>query len=182
MSAKLCYHCFMNIILRESVQTDLANYTSMMQETYENAYVDDSIGLTKECFSNRVFDSDDTQSYLKSKLMNTDNQKSWVALDAGRIIGSIVVEDKGVDYELTGFYVLPSYQGHGIGKKLWSYAKKFARNKDIVLDIYFHNKKTIELYKHWGFEEDLSRPHFYRHWPEWPPGLQAECIYMHLKQ
>ncbi len=150
----------------------------MMQATYEDAYVDDELGLTKECFSPEVFKSDDTQNYLKTKLVNTTQQKSWLALDRDRIVGSVAIECEGDSCEMTGFYVLPSYQGKGIGKQLWSRVLGFTRNKDITLDIYTHNKKTIELYRHWGFREDTTKPHFYRHWPEWPDGLQAEAMYM----
>ncbi len=168
----------MNISIRPARVSDLKDYTSMMQQTYVHAYVDDSIGLTENCFSVEVFASPDTQAYLRSKLVSSQAQQSWLAENDVQIAGGIVIEDKGETCELTGFYVLPHFQGQGIGKKLWQKALQFAKNKDITLDIYAHNKATIEVYKHWGFAEDTSQPHFYRHWPEWPAGLQAECLYM----
>lgn len=171
----------MDISIRPADVVDLKAYTSMMQQTYANAYVNDSIGLTKDCFSVEVFNSPDTQAYLRSKLINSNVQQSWLAVNDGQIVGGIVIEDQGSSCELTGFYVLPHFQGQGIGRKLWQKALQFAKNKDITLDIYTHNKSAIELYKRWGFIEDASRPHFYRHWPEWPQAVQAECMYMRRK-
>lgn len=168
----------MNISIRESSLSDSKSYTNMMQKTYADAYVNDSLGLTSECFSVEVFNSIDTQEYLKGKLVGNEARKTWVACDGNKIVGAVTVEDNIGECEMSGFYVRPSYQGKGIGKLLWVQVLEFAKGKDITLDIYTHNIKTIKLYTHWGFKEDSSKPHFYRHWPEWPEGLEAESMYM----
>jgi ribosomal protein S18 acetylase RimI-like enzyme len=168
----------MKVSIRPAETRDLASYTKMMQKTYEDAYIDESIGLSKECFSKEVFNSNSTQEYLASKLVNDLKRKTWLAVDRSKIIGSVTIEDDGNNYEMTGFYVLPNYQRTGIGKQLWQKVQDFAKDKDIVLDIYSHNKKTIEMYKKWGFVVDEERGIFYRHWPEWPDGVQAESLYM----
>jgi len=39
------------------------------------------------------------------------------------------------------------------------------------------------MYERWGWKLDTTRGekgYFYRHWPEWPEGLQAKCQYMRL--
>lgn len=168
----------MTIRVRPATSDDLPSYTSMMQQTYESTYVDPSIGLTKACFSPEVFNSDDTQAYLRSKLVNDDTQKSWVAVDKYTVIGAIVVKSRGSECELSGFYVLPHYQGQGIGTLLWQNVLEVTDGRPITLDSYAHNKKTIQLYEHWGFCEDRTRPHFFYHWPEWPEDLRAEALYM----
>ena len=168
----------MTVRIRPSMSGDLAAYTVMMQATYESAYVDESIGLTKACFSPEVFASDDTRDYLQSKLVNNDTQKSWMAVDEGAIIGAVTIEAHGSECKLSGFYVLPDYQGRGVGTMLWQKAVEFADGRAITLDIYTHNKKTIQLYEHWGFREDTTQPRLYYHWPEWPEGLRAEAMCM----
>jgi ribosomal protein S18 acetylase RimI-like enzyme len=95
-----------------------------------------------------------------------------------KLVGSITIIEREKDYELRGFYIATKYQGKGIGKKLWELALDFAKEKNITLDIYAHNTKTIEIYKKWGFKVDTARGEFYRHWPEWPEGLRAKSIYM----
>jgi len=168
----------MKTTIRLARPDDLTQYTAMMQKTYEHAYTSDSIGLTKECFSIEVFNSKDTQDYLKSRLENNAAQQSWMAVYNNKIIGGVVAKDSAGECEMTGFYVLPKFQGVGLGKRLWQKVLNFAGDKDIVLDIYTHNKKAIEMYKKWGFTEDKNRARFYRHWLEWPEGVRAESLYM----
>lgn len=172
----------MNIKIRHSENSDLKDYTNLFQITYTDRYVDESIGLSSKCFSIEVFNSADTQAYLKTRLDCDDTQTTWLAFDGDKLVGSITLIDKGENCELTAFYVLPSYQGMGIGRSLFDIVLAKSRGKDITLDIYSHNKKSIELYKKWGFEVDEARGKFKRHWPEWPEGIEAESIYMRLRQ
>jgi len=162
----------------------LKQYTALLQKTYELAYVDEALGLTKECFSREIFYNQDTQNYLKSRLELTDHLQTWLVFDQDKLVGSItVILLSDTEAELTGFYVDPDFQGRGIGKKLYQLALEFAGKRDLLLDIYLHNKKTIELYNQWGWQLDTTRGdggYFYRHWPEWPEGLQAKAMYMRL--
>lgn len=159
----------------------MQRYTKFLQKAYEDAYTNEELGLTKDCFSEEIFNTPDTQKYLASNLELNDSQKCWLSFDGGKLVGSVTIIERDKNYELRGFYVDAAYQGKGIGKQLWSLVLSFANGKDIMLDTYAHNTKSIELYKRWGFEIDTERGEFYRHWPEWPEGLQAKCIYMCLK-
>ncbi len=172
----------MNFTIRQGDLSDLGQYTVMMQKAYTETYVNESIGLTTDCFSLDVFNTEDTQNYLKSRLVNNDHQKCWVALNGKDIVGAVTVKNMENTCEMSGFYVDPTYQGKGVGKLLWSRVLKYAAGKDITLDIYTHNIRTIELYKHWGFEEDTTKPRFFRHWPEWPDAVRAESMYMRRKK
>lgn len=174
----------MRVKVRLSKLNDLSIYTDLLQKTYQDAYTNESIGLTKNCFSKEVFASKDTQDYLKSHLINSNKQKTWLAFIESKLVGAItcIIINKG-EAELTGFYVDTKYQGKGIGKKLYKLALAFANRRDLVLDIYAHNKKTITMYKKWGWLIDRTKGkggYFFRHWPEWPKGLQARAVYMRL--
>ncbi|OGY25658.1 MAG: hypothetical protein A2Z24_00950 [Candidatus Woykebacteria bacterium RBG_16_44_10] len=168
----------MKISIRIASKRDLKDYTDLLQRTYQVAYTDEKIGLTKERFSKEVFATPHTQSYLKSNLVVNDKQKTWLAFLDSNLVGSITITDKSEECELRGFYVTPQYQGKGIGKKLWNLVLDFAGDKDIVLDLYSHNRKTIEMYKKWGFKIDKQKGVFYRHWPEWPEDLKAKSLHM----
>lgn len=174
------------MLIRTAKAEDLAQYTSLLQQTYEYAYTNEGLGLTADCFSPEIFSSKDTQDYLKSHLIVSNVQNTWLATENDMLIGSITCIIKSDDEaEITGFYVHPKFQGKGIGKKLYEKALEFAGNRDLLLDIYCHNTKTIELYEKWGWVLDTSRGdkgYFYRHWSEWPEGLQAKCMYMRLNK
>jgi RimJ/RimL family protein N-acetyltransferase len=171
----------MELQIREARISDIPEYTKLLQATYQESYVNENIGLTKDCFSEEIFASPDTQKYLATNLIVNDKQKCWLAFVDSQLVGSISIIERESDYELRGYYVESTYQGQGIGKRLWQLALNFVKDKDITCDIYAHNIKTIDMYKKWGFEVDTARGEFYRHWPEWPNGVQAKGIYMRYK-
>lgn len=171
----------MNIRIRLARQGDLGSYINFRQKAFEDTYIDESLGLTKDLFSKKIFSSQRIIDFCKNELVVNNNQKAWLVFDGGRLIGSATIEDKGKECELRGFYVEKSYQGKGLGKILWKKALSFASKKDIVLDTYSHNKQGISVYLKWGFVIDEKKGKFYRHWPEWPEGVKAKCIYMRYK-
>jgi len=171
----------MEISIRLARGSDLTNYTNLLQKTYQKTYSNKKLGLTKNLFSREVFSTKDTQDYLRSNLKQSAKQKTWLAFIGSELVGSITVADKGNECELRGFYVTARLQHKGIGKMLFKRALEFSRGRDIVLDTFAHNQKTIEIYKKWGFGVDKKKGGFYRHWTEWPEGLRARCIYMRLR-
>lgn len=168
----------MELNIRLAQKTDLAKYTELLQKIYQDTYVNESIGLTEECFSKEIFNTEDTQKYLASNLEINKNQKCWLAFFDSKLVGSITITKKDNECEMKGFYVDKNFQGQGIGKKLWQKVLKFAKNLNIICDIFAHNIKTLEIYKKWGFKIDKEKGGFCRHWPEWPEGVKAKCIYM----
>jgi ribosomal protein S18 acetylase RimI-like enzyme len=176
----------MNTHIRTSKPDDIEAYTDLLQLTYSQAYVLQDIGLDAACFSPEVFATEDTQKYLRSHLTETDMQKTWLAFSRDMLVGSVTCIIKNDhEAELMGFYVHPDYQGQGIGRKLYDLALTFSGNRDLMLDIFAHNTRSIKMYEKWGWKFDATRGdggYFFRHWPEWPVGLQAKCMYMRLKR
>lgn len=171
----------MNLGIRPATPNDFSIYSTLLQKTYQDAYIDVAEGLTKECFSKEVFSSPRIQDYLKSNLIVNDTQKCWLAFEGDKLIGTVGIRKRSDDYELYGFYVATEYQGKGIGKKLWELAKEFAKGSDIVCDTYSRSTKSIDMYKRWGFKIDKEMGEFIREWPEWPKGIKAECLYLRYK-
>jgi len=176
----------MNFKIRGATIDDLKGYSDLLQHVYEVAYSDDKLGLTKECFSREIFATKSTQDYLKSHLIDSSSQKTWVAVVDEKIIGTVTcIITSPTKAALTGFYVHPLFQGKGIGKKLYQLALEFSKKRDMFLDIYTHNLKTIDMYKRWGWQLDEAqgnKGYFFRHWDEWPKDLNAKCMYMKLTQ
>jgi GNAT superfamily N-acetyltransferase len=128
----------------------LPAYTELLQKLYEEFYVDESLGLTKACFSKEIFATPDTQGYLAGNLQTNDNQHCFLAFDDDKLVGSITIKDHGNEYEVQGFYVASSYQGKGIGKLILN--KLQEKYKDFHQQILVADGKAIDFYKNCGFE------------------------------
>lgn len=136
----------LKITIRLAKPSDIRQYTDLLQRTYEAAYASEEHGLPKELFSKEIFNTEDTQRYLLSNLEQNENQRTWLAFQGEQLIGSITATIKGSDCEFRGFYVAPELQGKGIGRRLAELANQFAANRDIILDTYTHNTKTLAMY------------------------------------
>lgn len=169
----------MNIVIRHATPEDLPQYTNLIQKTYEATYVNDAIGLTKECFSPAVFGTPEAQGYLLKKLIPEEGKVTWLALIGEDIVGAMTREQiTDMQYRLEGFYVLPEYQHQGIGGELYARALAGLEDKQVILKIYAHNENAINLYHRWGYEIDSEKGFTYRRWAGWPEGVQAKCVYM----
>lgn len=171
----------MNVRLRLARKSDLVAYTALLQQTHEATFPYKKIGLTKKCFSKEVFATDHTQAYLRSNLVTTPRQRTWLAFSGRELVGAITVEKKGKEYEIRGFYVASEHQGHGIGRRLWRQALGFAGGRPVVLDVYAHTRNIIALYGRWGFVVDKKKKPTFSHWPEWPKGIRVKRTYMRFE-
>lgn len=165
--------------------SNLKQYTNLLQTTYETCYSNPKIGLTKKCFSKEIFNTQKAQKNFKTSLINSSTQKTWLAFSDAKLIGSATCKilDKNQAH-FFGFYVHPKFQHQGIGKTLYQKVLSFSGHRDLILGIYTHNTKTLEIYKKWGWEIDTSRGdkgYIVSHWPEWPDGVTAKSVYLILK-
>jgi len=78
--------------------------------------------------------------------------KRFVAKDGSKIVGicGIIVDtDKN---QLKSIYVLPEYQGRGIGYALWKNAQKYFNKKNkTIVQLAIYNTQATEFYKKLGF-------------------------------
>jgi ribosomal protein S18 acetylase RimI-like enzyme len=124
-------------------------------ETWLDTYPNEELGITREDIEISYKDAFKPEEVkkLKVKIGNGDESvKRLVAKIGDKIVG-VATAAKGKDNnELRTIYVLPQYQGQGVGKKLWEEAKKFFDpSKDIIVQVVAYNKDTIEFYKKIGF-------------------------------
>ena len=115
-----------------------------------------------EVDSNEEYTIDKIQKsirYMKSYLRKKDN-KYFLAYHNSLPIGYLHVtyddkKKKNSSY-LSELYVLDSYRGQGVGKKLvyfqWKYLKKLNINENTLTTALRKNKKTINFYKKLGYD------------------------------
>ncbi len=150
----------------------------VLQRSAEDAYTSKRLGLDRSLFSERVYASKDMQEWMKGNLYPGQGKRTWLAFFGSRMIGAITVKRYGRRNELRGFYILPEFQGIGIGRLLVKKALEFSKGKEIILILYPHNLKSLAIYRGWGFRR-FGGPG-YHHWPTWPEGVRMKYIHMLL--
>lgn len=108
-----------------------------IEERYKDAFTEESIGKRAERIENPK-----------------DGEATLVARDGESVVGVCNVSQDEKSNHLNAIYVLPEYQGKGVGKLLWQEAQKhFDPIKDTVVSVATYNDSAINFYKRLGFEE-----------------------------
>jgi len=83
----------------------------------------------------------------------------WLVEDTGSIVGFITLRislwDKGKEATINEFWLKPSYQGRGLGKKLLLFAEKESKKRGTKTFFLVSNKKSkaFGFYKKMGYNE-----------------------------
>ncbi len=146
-----------SIIITRATASDAEGISNVSRETWLATYPNEKAGITKE----DIEDYKDREyakklERLRDRLIesNPDN-KFFVAKQGDRVIGFCSVKKNPKYNELKSIYVLPEFQGHGIGKRLWQeILTDIADNTNkIILHVVIYNQPAIDFYKKLGFEE-----------------------------
>jgi ribosomal protein S18 acetylase RimI-like enzyme len=82
----------------------------------------------------------------------------FFAKDGDTVVGLCRVVRSETENRLQAIYVLPEYQGRGIGTLLWNEAQKYLdKDKDIVVAVAEYNQNAIDFYTRLGFEDTGKR-------------------------
>jgi ribosomal protein S18 acetylase RimI-like enzyme len=151
----------MEIKIREATPKDALGIVKVFHQTWLDTYPNEELKITKEAIDESYKDSYKLENIerLQEKLKNIpNNQKRLVAESDGEIVAVSTGVIKNDFNELKTIYVLPSFQGKGIGKKLWNETLKFFNeSKKIIVKVATYNKNAIEFYKKLGFVDTGKR-------------------------
>lgn len=144
----------MEIKIVKAVPNDASQIQDVYYETWLVTYPNREYGITKDDIEYKFKDRHNPEviETRKQKIKNLPNNKLFlVAKDKDKIVGvcNLIIDERN---QLGSIYVLPEYQGKGIGKMFWqSGLDFFDPNKDIFVQVAVYNTKTIEFYKKLGF-------------------------------
>ncbi len=134
---------------------DIEEIFSVRVKIWLKVYPSESYGVRRE---NLIEKFSHREKYLK-KLREKINshgktRQGWVVLIQDRIVGfaEVFIEDEITNLET--IYVLPEYQGMGIGKALLHKAFEFSQGRSIdkmVVKVVGYNKNAIAFYEKMGF-------------------------------
>lgn len=129
---------------------------SQVQHVAKVSWNDTYEGIIPEDVQNKFLES----SYSKKSLMyRLENSHLWVAEVDGVIVGfaNYSYLKKNGDVELGAIYLLPNYQGRGIGSALLQTGlSQINGMKRLILNVEKANEKALQFYKRKGFKFDLE--------------------------
>ena len=156
----LCYN-FNMIKIRDAKPEDVKGITNVFHQTWLITYPDDNIGILKDDIVEKFKDAYDESKLtaMAEHIRNiATNCKYMVVIDDETIVGICRIFNKENFNQLQAIYVLPEYQGQGIGKMFWNESLKFFdKNKKIIVQVATYNEKAIKFYESLGFKDNGKR-------------------------
>lgn len=134
-----------------------------MQEVFYKAwlatYPNEEHGITRDDIEERFKDPVAGIEQRKKNILEIAGNKKYLVAKVGeQIVGLCRVVKHEDRNELQAIYVLPEYQGKGIGYALWQETKKFFDpTKDTIVQVATYNKKAITFYEKLGFRDNGKR-------------------------
>lgn len=150
----------LEIIVRRVKPKDALGILTVLRETWVETYPSDSLGILRvdiaESFIN--LSNPEEVEKLEARLANiSPNECRVMADDGGRIVGIGTLVKHSGHNELRTLYVLPSYQGCGIGLMLWEEMKRFSdQSLDTIVRVATYTK-AVDFYTKIGFRDTGKR-------------------------
>lgn len=143
--------------IMQATPDDVLGMQEVFYKTWLATYPNEELGITVDDIEDR-FKGAFTEEKLaprRERLVNLpEGEKVFVAKENDKVVGLcriILHQDKN---QLQAIYILPEYQGKGVGKKLWEEAQQnFDQTKDTIVEVASYNTKAIEFYRRLGFIE-----------------------------
>lgn len=156
----------MEIQVIEAIPGDVYAIRQIQKLTWLDTYPNLEVGITREDIETR-FASDDTEEGKKRmeerrQRFYNPNRHMYVAKDGEKVIGFSGAEKEEHNGRIQSLYLLPEYQGHGVGRKLMEAALTWlGSEQDIYLNVASYNDKAIAFYEKFGFKKtgkDVTDP------------------------
>jgi len=151
----------MSIQIAEGKPEDVPGIQKVFYETWLATYPNEEAGITREDIEYRqrnAFTEETIEARKKTLREMPSEEKFLVAKNNDDVVGVCYLIKKEDRNQLQALYVLPAYQGQGIGKLFWEEALAFfGPEKDIYVDVAEYNQKAIEFYKKLGFADTGKR-------------------------
>jgi GNAT superfamily N-acetyltransferase len=142
------------ITIRMTNPKDAPEILRLKDEVWLDTYPSVALRITAADLQAHL-DIDSIQNRMarwRQNLTTTSTTQSWVAVAEGQLIGFVSAIRGGTRNEIKAIYILPSFQGQGIGKRLLGQALTWlGPRKDIRLCIVEHLTSAIEACEKLGF-------------------------------
>jgi hypothetical protein len=140
---------------------DARGIQEVYYRTWLDTYPNEEFGITIDDIEDQYKDAF-TEETLQRRATGIEHPPEGhlilVAKDGEKVVGtSRIIQNPDKD-QLKTIYVLPEYQGKGIGRALWNKIQTLIdTSKDMVVQVTTYNTPAIEFYKRLGFEDTGKR-------------------------
>jgi ribosomal protein S18 acetylase RimI-like enzyme len=145
----------MGITIAPMCAQDVPGVQELFVETWIDTYPNVEAGITEEDIRDHFKQSLTPETIKRRTEQLRDmptNERRLIAHADGRPVGlcvATIMEDRNT---LLRFYVLPAYQGKGIGTKLWNEMLRcLPADRPTYLEVATYNKKAQRFYEKRGF-------------------------------
>lgn len=151
----------LEIQITDARPEDAEGINNVYYKTWLDTYPNKEVGITVDDVEDSFKDSftEDHLNQVRERIINNpESTKRLVAKEGDLVVGVCVAVRNEDNNQLRTIYVLPEFQGKGIGRKLWDEVKSiFDPTKDTIVHVATYNTKTVEFYKSLGFEDTGKR-------------------------
>lgn len=142
------------LIIKTAKITDAQAIARVRNLTWLDTYPSKKYNITRKMLEKMDLGGPKALRKIRKRINGIGkNLHLWVAKDKETVVGYITVFRKPGKNYLGSFYVLPEYQGRGIGTTLMGKALKwFGLKSTVELGVASYSKKTIRFYKKFGFQ------------------------------
>ena len=144
-------------------EEDVPGLQSVWHKTWLSTYPNEEAGITVEDIEDLYKDaySEERMEKRRRQIRNPESGTVFlVAKDGEKVVGLCKARTDEEKNQLGALYILPEYQGRGIGGRLWKAAKEsFDPTKDTYVEVAEYNAKAIAFYKKLGFSDTGRRFH-----------------------
>lgn len=152
---------FENIAISPAIATDVKGMQEVFYRAWLATYPNQEFGITVDDIEDRFKDRLSEEALAKRvvRITNpTEDEINLVAREGGVVVGLcrlIRYHDKN---QLQAIYILPEFQGRGIGKMLWEEIQKTLDwSKPTIVQVATYNTKAINFYQKLGFRDSGKR-------------------------